>query len=46
MQRLLIDILAEALIGSEERRQPEQGITGFRDEFLESTFLPSVHSTS
>lgn len=42
MQCLLVDVLAKALIGSKERRQPEQGVTGLRDEFLESTFLLSV----
>jgi hypothetical protein len=46
VQRLLVDVLAQALIGSKERRQPEQGVTGLCDEFLESTFLLSVHLAS
>jgi hypothetical protein len=43
VQRLLVDILAQALIGGEKQRQPQQCITGLGDELLESTFLPSVH---
>jgi hypothetical protein len=43
VQRLLIDVLAQAPIRSEKRRQSQQCITGLGYEFLESTFLLSVH---
>jgi hypothetical protein len=46
VQCLLAEIFAEATIGPEERRQPQQVIAAFGNEFLESTFLLPIHLTS
>jgi hypothetical protein len=35
VQRLLIRVLAQALVGREQRRQPKENVTGLRDELNE-----------
>jgi hypothetical protein len=46
VQRLLVDVFAQARIGREESRQAQQGVAGLSDEHLEGTFLLSVHLAS
>jgi len=43
VQRLLIDILSQVRIGGEQRRRPQQRVTGLGDEAFKSPRLLPVH---